>query len=247
MRIIPAIDLIEGKCVRLYKGDYATQKVYNARPIDVAKEIADWGLEYLHLVDLDGAKLKKVVHYNVLEKIAGQTNLKVDFSGGIQSDEDIRIAFESGATQIAIGSIAVKQPNLFQKWLAQYGSEKIILSADVNVEKIVIHGWQTDSQKDVFLFIQNYQREGLQYVACTDVNKDGTLTEPAFGLYEKILEECTQDEKILCLIASGGIASTDHLTKLKGLGCEGAIIGKAIYECKISLKELSDWLTIHHK
>jgi phosphoribosylformimino-5-aminoimidazole carboxamide ribotide isomerase len=253
MRIIPAIDIIEGKCVRLTKGDYDTKKVYNENPVEVAKEFQDAGIEYLHVVDLDGAKASHIVNYKVLEQIATQTNLKIDFGGGLKSDEDLRIAFESGANQITGGSIAVKNPNIFEGWIQQYGSEKIILGADCNNEKIAISGWQEESELEVIPFIQEYQAKGIQYVICTDISKDGMLQGPSFGLYERILRHTvipTKAEeshalkvtKDIKLIASGGISQFDELPKLAELGCEGVIIGKAIYENRISLKELEKFI-----
>ncbi len=238
MRIIPAIDIIEGKCVRLSKGDYATKKVYNENPLEVAKNFEAHGIQYLHLVDLDGAKSSHIVNYKILEEIASKTNLKIDFGGGLKSDEDLKIAFESGAYQITGGSIAVKNPTIFKKWLETYGSNKIILGADANNEKVVISGWQEESNQKLIPFIQGYQQEGIEYVICTDIAKDGMLEGPSFGLYEKILKQ-VQDIK---LIASGGISTFDEIPKLAELGCEGTIIGKAIYENKISLKQLENYI-----
>lgn len=238
MRIIPAIDIIEGKCVRLTKGDYDTKKVYNENPLEVAKEFEDAGIQYLHVVDLDGAKASHIVNYKVLEQIATKTSLKIDFGGGLKSNEDLRIAFESGANQITGGSIAVKNPQIFEGWIQQYGSEKIILGADCNNEKIAISGWQEESELKVIPFIQDYQSKGIDYVICTDISKDGMLQGPSFNLYERILKE-TPDIK---LIASGGISQFDELPKLAELGCEGVIIGKAIYENRISLKQLENYI-----
>lgn len=240
MRIIPAIDIIEGKCVRLTKGDYSTKKVYNENPLEIAKQFEDAGVEYLHVVDLDGAKASHIVNYKVLEHIAGKTNLKIDFGGGLKSDEDLHIAFESGASQITGGSIAVKQPEVFKNWIQQYGTEKIILGADCNNEMIAISGWQEESQQKVIPFIKGYQKDGIQYVICTDISKDGMLQGPSFDLYKRILEE---SEAPLKLIASGGISKYDELPMLKELGCEGVIIGKAIYENRISLKQLENYIT----
>ena len=267
MRIIPAIDIIEGKCVRLTKGDYNTKKIYNENPLEVAKEFEGAGIEYLHVVDLDGAKAKHIVNYNVLEQIASKTNLKVDFGGGLKSNEDLRIAFESGANQITGGSIAVKDPSTFEEWIVTYGADRIILGADCNNEKIAISGWQEESELEVIPFIQNYQSKGIQYVICTDISKDGMLEGPSFELYKRILNErvissaveksqgedlstplrqaqCNTPEvtKGIKLIASGGISTFDELPKLAELGCEGVIIGKAIYENKISLKELENFI-----
>lgn len=238
MRIIPAIDVIDGKCVRLSKGDYNTKKIYNEHPLEIAKQYEAHGIEYLHLVDLDGAKASHIVNHKVLEAIATQTSLKIDFGGGLKTDEDLRIAFESGAGQITGGSIAVKQPDVFKNWLSKFGADKIILGADANNEKIAISGWLEESDEDLIPFVKNYQKEGVQYVICTDIAKDGMLEGPSFDLYEKMLNELPN----IKLIASGGISTFDELPKLAELGCEGTIIGKAIYENKISLKQLEDFI-----
>ena len=238
MRIIPAIDIIDGKCVRLSKGDYETKKIYNENPLEVAKEFEAYGIQYLHLVDLDGAKSSQIVNYKVLEQIASKTSLKIDFGGGIKTDEDIRIAFECGAKQITGGSIAVKNPEIFKKWITQYGSDTIILGADAKNEKVAISGWLEESTEEVIPFIQNYQEEGIQYVICTDISKDGMLQGPSFDLYKRILEQIPNVK----LIASGGISTFDELPKLAELGCEGTIIGKAIYENRISLKQLENYI-----
>lgn len=244
MRIIPAIDIIEGKCVRLTKGDYDTKTIYNENPIEVAKQFQDSGIEYLHLVDLDGAKANHIVNYKILEQIAVKTDLKIDFGGGLKSNEDLRIAFESGANQITGGSIAVKNPDLFEAWVNTLGSEQIILGADCYNEKIAVSGWQESSALDVVPFIKNYQTKGVEYVICTDISKDGMLEGPSFDLYKSILEECHAElvEAPLKLIASGGVSSFDELPRLQELGCEGVIIGKAIYENKISLKQLEQFI-----
>lgn len=238
MRIIPAIDIIEGKCVRLSKGDYDTKIIYNENPLEVAKSFEAHGIEYLHLVDLDGAKSSKIVNYKILEQIATQTSLKIDFGGGLKSDDDLRIAFESGANQITGGSIAVKNRAIFEKWISEYGSEKIILGADAKDEKIAVSGWLEESNEDLVPFIQDYQSKGIQYVICTDIAKDGMLQGPSFDLYSKILAEA----KGVKLIASGGISTFDELPKLAELGCEGTIIGKAIYEGRITLKQLENYI-----
>ncbi|MDW8848725.1 1-(5-phosphoribosyl)-5-[(5-phosphoribosylamino)methylideneamino]imidazole-4-carboxamide isomerase [Flavobacterium sp. MMLR14_040] len=238
MRIIPAIDIIDGKCVRLSKGDYDTKIIYNENPLEVAKSFEAHGIEYLHLVDLDGAKSSKIVNYKILEQIANQTSLKIDFGGGLKSDDDLRIAFESGANQITGGSIAVKNRAIFEKWISEYGSDKIILGADAKDEKIAVSGWLEDSNEDLIPFIQDYQTKGIQYVICTDIAKDGMLEGPSFDLYEKILAEA----KGVKLIASGGISTFDELPKLAELGCEGTIIGKAIYEGRITLKQLENYI-----
>jgi phosphoribosylformimino-5-aminoimidazole carboxamide ribotide isomerase len=233
MRIIPAIDIIDGKCVRLTKGDYATQKIYNENPLEVAKEFEANGIQYLHLVDLDGAKSKQIVNYKVLEAIAKNTSLKIDFGGGIKSEDDVKIAFENGASQITGGSIAVQNPNTFLEWLEKYGSEKIILGADANNRKIATQGWLESSEKDVVEFIAEYEQKGISFVVCTDIAKDGMLQGTSNELYQEILQKTN-----VKLIASGGVSSLDDLIKLKEIGCEGAIVGKAIYEGKITLKEL---------
>lgn len=239
MKIIPAIDIIDGKCVRLSKGDYATKKIYNENPIEVAKEFEDSGIKYLHLVDLDGAKASKIINHKVLEQIASRTNLKIDFGGGLKANEDLKIAFESGANQITGGSIAVKNPSLFKQWLQNYGSDKIILGADANNGKIAISGWLEESNQDIIPFINAYQNEGIEYVISTDIAKDGMLSGPSFELYQTILNDT---EKTIKLIASGGISTFSELPKLADMGCEGVIIGKAIYENKISLKQLENYI-----
>ena len=238
MRIIPAIDIIDGKCVRLSKGDYDTKKIYNENPIEVAKSFEAHGIQYLHLVDLDGAKSSKIVNHKILEQIASKTNLKVDFGGGLKSDDDLKIAFESGANQITGGSIAVKNPTLFQEWITKYGCQKIILGADANNEKVAISGWLEESKEDLIPFIQNYQSKGIEYIICTDIAKDGMLEGPSFDLYKKILNQIPN----IKLIASGGISTFNELPKLAEMGCEGTIIGKAIYENRISLKQLEDYI-----
>ena len=238
MRIIPAIDIIEGKCVRLSKGDYNTKIIYNENPLEVAKSFEAHGIEYLHLVDLDGAKSSQIINYKILEQIATQTKLKIDFGGGLKSDSDLKIAFESGANQITGGSIAVKNRELFEKWIAEYGSDKIILGADANNEKVAVSGWLEDSNEDLIPFIQGYQNKRIQYVICTDIAKDGMLEGPSFDLYDKILAKANG----IKLIASGGISTFDELPRLAELGCEGTIIGKAIYEGRISLKQLEQFI-----
>ena len=238
MRIIPAIDIIDGKCVRLSKGDYNTKKIYNENPLEVAKTFEDAGIQYLHLVDLDGAKSSRIINHKVLEQIASKTNLKIDFGGGLKTNEDLKIAFESGANQITGGSIAVKNPTLFKEWISIYGTNKIILGADANNKKIAVSGWLEESNEEVIPFIQNYQKEGISYVICTDIAKDGMLEGPSFDLYKEILSKCDT----IKLIASGGISTSDELPKLAELGCEGTIIGKAIYEGRISLKQLENFI-----
>lgn len=244
MRIIPAIDIIDGKCVRLTKGDYDTKKVYNENPLEVAKMFEASGIEYLHLVDLDGAKAQHIVNYKVLEQIATKTKLRIDFGGGLKTNEDLHVAFNSGARQITGGSIAVKDPKTFEGWISKYGSEKIILGADSNAGKIAISGWQEESSEEVIPFIKGYQKKGIQYVICTDISKDGMLEGPSFDLYNDIISQCTNSSsgQSIKLIASGGISHIDELPKLIELGCEGVIIGKAIYENRISLYELEKFV-----
>jgi phosphoribosylformimino-5-aminoimidazole carboxamide ribotide isomerase len=238
MRIIPAIDIIEGKCVRLSKGDYNTKIIYNENPLEVAKKFQDHGIEYLHLVDLDGAKASHIVNHKVLEQIATKTDLKIDFGGGLKTNKDLKIAFESGANQITGGSIAVKNPATFKSWLVKFGNDKIILGADANDEKIAVSGWQEESDQELIPFVKGYQVEGVSYVICTDISKDGMLEGPSFDLYKKMLEQLSG----IKLIASGGISTFDELPRLAELGCEGTIIGKAIYENRISLKQLEDYI-----
>jgi phosphoribosylformimino-5-aminoimidazole carboxamide ribotide isomerase len=238
MRIIPAIDIIDGKCVRLSKGNYNTKIIYNENPLEVALEFEAHGIQYLHLVDLDGAKSSQIVNHKILEQIASKTKLKIDFGGGLKSDNDLRIAFESGANQITGGSIAVKNPDLFKEWISKYGYDKIILGADAHNEKVAVSGWLEESKEDLIPFIQNYQEKGIQYVICTDIAKDGMLEGPSFDLYAKILTKA----KGIKLIASGGISTFDELPKLAELGCEGTIIGKAIYENRITLKQLKQYI-----
>lgn len=234
MKLIPAIDILDGKCVRLTKGDYTTQKVYNTNPVEVAKEFEANGIRFLHLVDLDGAKSKHIVNYKVLEDIAQATSLHIDFGGGIKSNEDVKIAFESGANQLTGGSIAVQEPALFLSWLEQYGPERILLGADANQRMIATHGWLATSGIDVVDFIRSFEQKGIQSVVCTDISKDGMLQGPSLDLYKEIMQETGVQ-----LIASGGVSSIDDLQQLKELGCAGAIIGKAIYEGRITLNELS--------
>lgn len=236
MRIIPAIDIINGKCVRLTKGDYNTKKIYHDNPLDAAKEFEDHGIRYLHLVDLDGAKSSHIVNHRVLHEIATRTSLQIDFGGGIKSDDDVRIAFENGARQITGGSIAAKQPDVFLKWLEQHGSDKIILGADSHHRKIATDGWQQQSEVDVIDFISAYEKKGVRHVICTDIAKDGMLQGASVDLYKEILRKTNVQ-----LIASGGVSSIDDLLLLKEIGCEGAIIGKAIYEGTLTLNQLMEF------
>lgn len=238
MNLIPAIDILQGKCVRLTQGDYNTKKIYSQNPLEVAKSFENHGIQYLHLVDLDGAKSNSIINHKVLEQIATKTSLKIDFGGGLKSDADIKVAFECGANQITGGSIAVKNPNLFQNWILQYGSEKIILGADVKDQKIAISGWIEQTNLDIISFIRNFQTYGIQYVICTDINQDGMLNGPNFDLYQNIIAQVPN----LRLIASGGIAHFDDLPKLKEIGCHAAILGKSIYENKITLKQIEHFI-----
>ena len=244
MRIIPAIDIIDGKCVRLSKGDYSTKKVYNENPLEVAKAFEANGIRYLHLVDLDGAKSKHIVNHKVLERIATKTGLKIDFGGGLKSNNDLRIAFESGANQVTGGSIAVKDRDTFLGWLEAYGAEKIILGADAKNEKIAVSGWLEASTEDLIPFIKGYYEQGIQYTICTDIAKDGMLEGPSFELYGQILGSVVEsDASTFKLIASGGISHFDELQRLAEMGCEGTIIGKAIYENRIGLKQLEQFIS----
>ena len=237
MKIIPAIDLIDGQCVRLTKGDYATKKVYNSNPVEVAKQFEGSGIKYLHLVDLDGAKAQHIVNYKVLEEISHETKLHIDFGGGLKTDEDLRIAFESGADQVTGGSIAVKDPPKFENWLSKYGAERIILGADCIRRKIAVHGWQEESDMEVVSFIDAYVQKGVRNVVCTDISKDGMLQGPSFELYTEILNKTP----LINLIASGGVSRYEELPKLADLGCSAVIIGKAIYEGKITIKQLESF------
>ena len=233
MRIIPAIDIIGGKCVRLTKGDYSTKKIYNENPLEIAKELEDNGIEYLHLVDLDGAINKHIVNYKTLAQICSRTNLKVDFGGGVKSAKDLNIAFDCGAKQITGGSIAVTQPATFKSWINKYGPEKIILGADCKDQKIATAGWTKTANIGVTSFIKDYQKQGVKYVICTDITKDGMLQGTSNALYKEIIGQSS-----ISLIASGGVSSIEDLKALQAIGCEGAIIGKALYEGRIKLKEL---------
>lgn len=238
MRVIPAIDIIDGKCVRLSKGDYSTKKVYNEDPLEVARQFEGSGVKHLHLVDLDGARSKHVVNHRVLERIASKTTLKVDFGGGLKTDEDLRIAFESGAAQVTGGSIAVSDPSAFLKWLETYGSDRIILGADARGGKIAVSGWEEESEQDILPFVADYCSKGIRYVISTDIEKDGMLQGPSFELYDSILSFLPEVK----LIASGGISKFDELPRLAEAGCEGVIIGKAIYENRISLGQLEKYI-----
>ncbi len=238
MRIIPAIDIINGECVRLSKGDYNQKTIYNSNVLDVAKNFETNGIQFLHLVDLDGAKQNQIINYKILEQISSETNLIIDFGGGLKSEEDIKIAFESGAKQVTLGSIAIKNPDLFSETLEKYGSEKIILGADARKEKIAVSGWLEESEMNIYNFIKEKTKAGIQYVISTDIDKDGMLEGPSFDLYQKIIAE----NPGIKLIASGGITSVEDLEKVKSIGCEGAIIGKALYENRITFNDLKPFL-----
>ena len=237
MKIIPAIDIIDGKCVRLSKGNYNSQITYNQNPLDVAKTYEDHGIEFLHLVDLDGAKSNHIINYSILEIIASKTNLKIDFGGGIKTVNDVNLAFNSGANQVTCGSVAVKQPEIFCEWILNYGSEKIILGADVRGKYVATDGWINTSNQPIFDFINFYKNKGIETVTCTDISKDGMLEGPSFKLYSKII-----DAYNINLVASGGVSEYDDILKLDDMGCYGIIIGKAIYENKISLKQLENFI-----
>jgi len=235
MRIIPAIDIMDGKCVRLTKGDYTTKKIYNENPLEIAKSFEDNGIQFLHLVDLDGAKSNSIINYKILEKLASKTTLAIDFGGGLKSEKDVEIAFESGAKQITGGSIAAKNRSEFVGWINRYGAEKVILGADCKDRKIATDGWLEESDTDVIEFIQSYEQNGIRDVISTDISKDGMLKGPSINLYKDILNQ-TQ----INLIASGGVSNINDLYRLREIGCSGVIIGKAIYEGRITMKELSE-------
>lgn len=234
MRIIIAIDILGGKCVRLEQGNFSQVTVYSDSPHVVAKKLEDAGIKYLHLVDLDAAREGKIINHRILEQIASNTSLKIDFGGGIRSDNDIKAAFSAGAYQVNCGSVAVRQREKFLEWLSIYGSEKIILSADSAGRMIATHGWTEGSGKDVVGFIKDFSNSGVKYVVCTDISRDGMLQGPSTELYREILSQCR-----INLIASGGISSLNDLQELKNAGCEGAIIGKAFYEGLIKPEELA--------
>lgn len=238
IEIIPAIDLIDGKCVRLSQGDYTQKTVYNENPVEVAKMFEDAGIRRLHLVDLDGAKAHHIVNHKVLERISSQTGLIVDFGGGLKTDEDLRIAFESGATMVTGGSIAVKSPDIFTSWIRQFGPEKIILGADVHDEKIAVSGWQETTSLELLPFIQSYTSQGITKVICTDISKDGMLQGTSIELYRKILSSFPD----LYLIASGGVSSMADIELLDESKIPAVITGKAIYEGRISLKDISRFI-----
>jgi len=238
LQIIPAIDIIEGKCVRLTKGDYSQKKIYNENPLEIAKEFEGAGINRLHLVDLDGAKSENIVNRKVLETIASKTGLIIDFGGGIKTDKDIKTAFDCGAAMVNIGSIAVRNRELFLEWLRVFGNDKIILSADVADNKIASGGWLEESDLIAYDYINSYVRAGVKKIVCTDISKDGMLTGSSIELYTQIMKQNPNIE----LIASGGFTSLDEFPKLEEIKVSGIIIGKAIYENKVSLKDLSNYI-----
>lgn len=237
IELIPAIDIIDGKCVRLSKGEFNTQKVYSESPLELAKEFEGIGCHRLHLVDLDGARQKHIVNYRILESITSQTNLVVDFGGGLKSDEDLHIAFESGASMITGGTIAVNNPDIFTSWLEKYGTNKIILGADARNRKISTSGWIEDSELDILDFIKKYISKGISQVISTDISVDGTLNGPSIELYKDILTQTTG----VYLIASGGVGSMDDIYELDEISIPAVIVGKAIYEGKITSKQIESF------
>jgi phosphoribosylformimino-5-aminoimidazole carboxamide ribotide isomerase len=234
MEIIPAIDIIDGKCVRLTEGDYDKKTIYNEHPLEVAKSFEAAGIKRLHLVDLDGAKAGKVTNWKVLESIAGNTNLIIDFGGGIKTASDLNIVFNSGATLATIGSLAVKEPETFSAWIKEYGEDKFLLGADVKGENIAIGGWLETTEETIIDFIAKYLRKGIKQIFCTDISKDGKLEGPSIELYQKIIQHFPD----LYFIASGGVSSMEDIAALKSIGCSGVIVGKAIYEGRIKINEL---------
>ncbi|MBB1286643.1 1-(5-phosphoribosyl)-5-[(5-phosphoribosylamino)methylideneamino]imidazole-4-carboxamide isomerase [Flavisolibacter sp. BT320] len=234
MEIIPAIDIIEGKCVRLTHGDYAQKKIYNEHPLEVARQFEDAGLQRLHLVDLDGAKAGAVKNWKVLETLAGKTSMVIDFGGGIKSEKDVQIVYDSGAAMATVGSMAVKEKETFVLWLQKWGAEKFLLGADVKGEKLTISGWLEQTEIWIYDFIEDYIRKGVQQIFCTDVSKDGALEGPSTELYRNIIKKFPD----LHFIASGGVSSLDDVYQLKDIGCKGVIIGKAIYEGRVQLLDL---------
>lgn len=238
IELIPAIDIIDGKCVRLSQGDYNSKKVYNDNPVEVAKEFEAQGISRVHIVDLDGAASHHIVNYRTLNRIAEQTSLSIDFGGGIKSDDDLAIAFDNGAQMVTIGSIAVKSPELFLKWLNKYGNDKIILGADVKEKKIAVNGWKEDSIQELMPFLDDYLHKGVYKVICTDISMDGMLQGPSTGLYKEILELFPDTY----LIASGGVSSLDDIIALEEAKVPAVIFGKALYEGRITLKDLSRFI-----
>lgn len=238
IELVPAIDMIEGKCVRLTQGDYDTQKIYNESPLEVAKQFQDAGVTRLHMVDLDGAKAGDIVNYRMLEKVASHTDLSIDFGGGLKSDDDLHIAFDCGAQMVTGGSIAVKNPDLFLSWITRYGSERIILGADAKEKKIAISGWKEGTAIDLIPFIKDYQSKGISKVICTDIARDGMLQGPAVKLYQEMQQEMPG----LYVIASGGVSSMGDIERLEEANIPAVIFGKAIYEGRISLKEIETFI-----
>ena len=238
IQIIPAIDIIDGKCVRLSQGDYNQKKVYNEDPLEVAKEFEGYGITRLHMVDLDGARSKHVVNHKVLERVATHTSLTVDFGGGIKTDEDLDIAFDNGASLVTLGSIAVKEPERMWGWCDKYGAEKIILGADVKDKMIAVNGWLETSKQDLFTFLDTHIKKGINNVLCTDISKDGMLAGPSIELYSEVMRFCPT----LNLIASGGVSCLDDIKSLNEAGIPSVVFGKAIYEGKIDMKELTKWV-----
>jgi phosphoribosylformimino-5-aminoimidazole carboxamide ribotide isomerase len=239
IEIIPAIDIIEGKCVRLTKGDYDTKKIYDDDPVEVAKRFESYGISRLHVVDLDGAKSQHIVNHKVIEKIADHTSLVIDFGGGIKSDEDIDIAFASGASLVTIGSIAVKNPKMFYRWVEQFGPQKVILGADVKNGLISINGWKEEGNDELMPFLKKYTEKGIENVLCTDISKDGMLEGPAIGLYKTIMATFPE----MHLIASGGVSKMEDIIALEEAGIPAVVFGKAFYEGKITVDELAKFLS----
>ena len=238
IELVPAIDMIEGKCVRLTQGDYDTQKIYNESPLEVAKQFQDAGVTRLHMVDLDGAKAGHIVNYRILEKVASHTDLSIDFGGGLKSDDDLHIAFDCGAQMVTGGSVAVKNPDLFLSWITRYGSERIILGADAKEKKIAISGWKEGTAIDLIPFIKDYQSKGISKVICTDIARDGMLQGPAVKLYQEMQQEMPG----LYVMASGGVSSMGDIERLEEANIPAVIFGKAIYEGRISLKEIETFI-----
>ena len=238
IELIPAIDIIDGKCVRLSQGDYDTKKVYNENPLEVAKEFEANGIQRLHMVDLDGAKSSHVVNYKVLDAIAGHTSLVIDFGGGIKTDEDLVIAFENGAQMVTLGSVAVKRPDLFKKWLHQYGTERIILGADVKDNRISVSGWLEEGPQELIPFLTEYTQEGVRKVLCTDISRDGMLQGPSIELYRQVMQRFPD----MHLIASGGVSNLDDIIRLDEAGIPAVVFGKALYEGRITLKDLKRFM-----
>ena len=238
IELIPAIDIIDGKCVRLSQGDYDTKKIYNENPLEVAKEFEANGIQRLHVVDLDGAKSSHVVNYKALDAIAGHTSLTIDFGGGIKTDEDLVIAFENGAHMVTLGSVAVKKPELFKKWLHQYGAEKIILGADVKDNRISVSGWLEEGPQELMPFLTDYTQEGVSKVLCTDISRDGMLQGPSIELYKLVMQRFPT----MHLIASGGVCGVDDIFRLDEAGIPAVVFGKALYEGRITMKDLKRFM-----